>query len=172
MLYPALHCHNRATLCAGALKLQCVIGRSGLRLQSLKKEGDGATPIGRFQPRRVFYRADRVSRPLTSLPVRPLSPDDGWCDAVGSGAYNRLVRKPFRYSHETMWREDHVYDIVIEIDHNTRPRIQGRGSAVFMHLARPDLRPTDGCVALSRHGMLRLLALLTVDTIIDVGPAR
>ncbi len=136
----------------------CALGRTGRR--TLKREGDGATPIGSFRPLCVFYRADRVARPGTRLPVHRLRRDDGWCDAPADANYNRHVRHPYAASAEEMWRTDHLYDLVVVIDHNQRPRVRGGGSAVFLHLARPDFAPTAGCVALARADMLRLLARL------------
>ncbi|MFD2676495.1 L,D-transpeptidase family protein [Camelimonas lactis] len=160
--------HRSATLIAGFMRFPCVIGRSGMRPQGLKTEGDGVTPQGRFHVRRIFYRADRVKRPLTSLPATPLRRSDGWCDTTGAGVYNRHVRLPCRYGCEQMWRDDHLYDIVMEIDHNHRPRIQGRGSAVFIHLMRPDRTPTQGCVALRPRDLRLLLRHISPETVIDI----
>lgn len=160
---------NTATLTAGALRFQCAIGRSGIRPQATKVEGDGATPGGRFRPLRVFYRRDHVSRPVTTVPTIPVRTYFGWCDQPGSGQYNRLVRLPHPYGCEGMWRQDHLYDIVIEISHNARPRIQGKGSAVFIHIATTDLLPTQGCVALRRQELLRLLGVMSPETVIQFG---
>ncbi len=118
------------------------------------------TPMGRLAIRRVFYRPDRIARPRTELPVSPLSPRLGWCDATGDANYNRLVALPYPASHETLWRDDGLYDVLAVLGYNDAPRIQGRGSAIFLHLAHPDYRPTAGCIALSRQHMLLLLARL------------
>ena len=126
------------------------IGRSGLLPEDQKREGDGATPIGTYPLRRVFFRPDRVDRPQTGLPVTPLSQDDGWCDAPGDPAYNRPVKLPYAASAEQLWREDHVYNIIVEIGHNDDPVADGLGSAVFIHLAHTDYQPTEGCIALAR----------------------
>lgn len=138
--------------------IPCALGRAGMT--HAKREGDGATPAGRLVPRRVWYRADRLRRPATCLPVHAIRPDDGWCDAVGDRNYNRPVREPYPASHESLWREDGLYDIVVELGWNERPRVQGRGSAIFLHLARPGLAPTEGCIALGRADLLRLLPRL------------
>jgi L,D-peptidoglycan transpeptidase YkuD (ErfK/YbiS/YcfS/YnhG family) len=150
--------------CAG-LVLPCALGKGGISI--LKREGDGATPRGRFCLRRVWLRRDGRPGKLLRLPVRWTTPADGWCDDVGHSRYNRPVRLPFGASHEKMWREDYLYDIVIEIGWNDRPAIRNRGSAIFMHLARAGYTPTEGCVALSRPDMLRLLPRLTRDIRID-----
>lgn len=148
---------NTATLTAGPLRFQCAIGRSGVRAQGIKLEGDGATPRGCFRPLRVFYRSDRVARPFTTIPITVIRPNLGWCDQAGSGQYNRLVTLPHRFGCERMWRDDHLYDLVIQIDHNCRPRIQGRGSAVFIHVAKFDLSATEGCVAMKLKELRRLV---------------
>jgi L,D-peptidoglycan transpeptidase YkuD (ErfK/YbiS/YcfS/YnhG family) len=132
------------------------LGRGSIR--ALKREGDGGTPLGRYPVRQVLYRADRMARPRTSLPVHAIRSDDGWCDDPASRNYNRLIKLPSRRSAEGLRREDHLYDLVLVLGYNDRPRVRGKGSAIFMHLARPGFTPTDGCVALSRHDLTMLLA--------------
>ncbi len=140
----------------GPLRLACALGRSGCR--ATKREGDGATPMGRWRLVEVLYRPDRVRRPSTRLPLRPIHPTDGWCDAPVDRNYNRGVRLPYPASTERLWREDELYDIVVVLDHNLRPRVRGHGSAIFMHVARPGYRPTEGCIALSAPDLRRVLA--------------
>lgn len=133
-----------------------VLGRGGVRVD--KREGDGATPVGRFPLRRVYWRADRVVEPMTALPKQPISPQDGWCDDPADAAYNRPVVLPHPARHEKLWREDGVYDLVLVIGHNDDPVVPGAGSAVFVHLTRPERAPTDGCVAFDEADLRRLLA--------------
>ena len=147
---------TRGILVVGPLALPCALGRSGRSTR--KREGDGATPSGTWRPVLVLYRADRLPRPQTGLPVRPVEADEGWCDAVGDRNYNRPVRHPYPASAERLWREDNLYDVIVVLDHNQRPRVQGAGSAIFMHVARPGYGPTEGCIALARHHLLRVLA--------------
>jgi L,D-peptidoglycan transpeptidase YkuD (ErfK/YbiS/YcfS/YnhG family) len=142
----------------GHVQFPCALGRGGRR--SKAREGDGVTPIGQWPARQVFYRADRIARPRTALPVVPLAPDLGWCDASGDANYNRLVRLPYPASHERLWRQDHLYDLVVVLGYNDLPRIRGRGSAIFMHLARSGYRPTEGCVALSLPHLLQVVAAM------------
>ncbi|MGQ0672862.1 MAG: L,D-transpeptidase family protein [Hyphomicrobium sp.] len=144
------------TLRIGNLSLKCAIGRSGLTVR--KREADGATPEGRLILRRIHYRADRGLPPATALPRRAIRHDDGWCDEPRDRNYNRPVRHPYPASAEEMWRQDGLYDVVVELGHNDRPRSRGCGSAIFMHLARPGYRPTAGCVALDRGDLLLLLS--------------
>ncbi|MDP9195845.1 MAG: L,D-transpeptidase family protein [Pseudomonadota bacterium] len=135
----------------------CVLGRSGVRMD--KREGDGATPVGLFPLRRVLYRPDRLPPPVTQgLPVQALKPEDSWCDDPAHPLYNQPVRLPFSASHESLWREDHVYDVIVVLGHNDDPIVPGAGSAIFMHLVRPDRTPTAGCVALALDDLLALLS--------------
>lgn len=149
---------HEGILRAGNLTLPVALGRSGINFD--KREGDGRTPAGSWHIVRVLYRPDAGPRPVTALPARPIRRDDGWCDAPQHRRYNRPVKLPFAPSHERMWRDDGLYDLVLVLDHNTRPRIARRGSAVFMHIARPGFSATEGCVALRRADLKRLLARL------------
>jgi L,D-peptidoglycan transpeptidase YkuD (ErfK/YbiS/YcfS/YnhG family) len=150
----------------GALRWRCALGRSGIR--AIKREGDGATPLGRWPLRRAVYRSDHVQRPRTSLPLTPIRSTDGWCDAPGDNNYNRPVPFPYPASAEAMWRPDHLYDLVLILGHNDRPRVRGGGSAIFLHLARPGYRPTEGCIALSHRDARQLFARLNRRTMIQV----
>jgi len=134
------------------------LGRAGIR--ALKREGDGGTPLGRFAVRQVLYRADRIPRPGTRLPVRAIRAGDGWCEDPADRNYNRLVKLSPDSSADRLTRADHLYDLVLVLGYNDRPRIRGKGSAIFMHLARPGLAPTAGCIALTRHDLTMLLAEL------------
>jgi L,D-peptidoglycan transpeptidase YkuD (ErfK/YbiS/YcfS/YnhG family) len=136
---------------------RCALGRGGVIAAERKREGDGASPLGVWPILRVLYRPDRGPAPLTALPVTAILEDDGWCDAPGDPAYNRPVRLPYPASSERMWRDDAVYDIVCILGHNDPPRA-GLGSAIFLHCARPDYSPTEGCVALARADLEALLA--------------
>ncbi|MEX2009098.1 MAG: L,D-transpeptidase family protein [Dongiaceae bacterium] len=140
----------------GGRSFRCALGRSGIRAD--KREGDGATPAGCFGLRRVVYRADRLARPPTALPVAALAPEDGWCDDPADPMYNRPVRLPYAARHERLWRDDGVYDAIVVLGHNDDPVVPGHGSAIFLHVARPDYRSTEGCVALARGDLLAVLA--------------
>ncbi len=148
---------QRGLLQAGSLAVPCSLGRSGRT--HLKREGDGATPVGSWQLRRLFYRAGRMVPPRAWKVGLPIGPQDGWCETVGDRNYNRLVKMPYAASHETMHRADQLYDIVVELSHNQRPRVQGHGSAVFFHLRQPDGGPTAGCIAVSLRDMKIILGL-------------
>lgn len=145
----------------------CALGRGAIR--ALKREGDGATPAGVHPVLRVLYRQDRVARPRTALPLTAIRGTDGWCDAPSDRNYNRPVRLPYPASAETLYRTDAVYDIVVIPDYNISRRSRGTGSAIFFHLARPGYAPTEGCIAVTRAHMIRLLARLRRSDTIVVG---
>jgi L,D-peptidoglycan transpeptidase YkuD (ErfK/YbiS/YcfS/YnhG family) len=135
-----------------------VFGRNGAIDAPAKREGDGATPLGAWPMRRVHYRADRLVEPRTRLLVQRLNPQSGWCDDPDSPNYNRPVGLPCTASHENLWREDGLYDLIIELGYNDAPVIAGRGSAVFLHVAAPEWSPTEGCVATDIASLLALVA--------------
>jgi len=156
-----------ATLSVGTIAFTCHIGPTGITYN--KSEGDGATPAGRWPMRYVLFRADRVVRPITGLPVRAILPDSGWCDDPASRDYNRPVQLPYAQSHEKLWRTDHVYDMIVVLGHNDNPAIPGKGSAVFMHLSRPDRSATRGCIALSQNHLRQMLLRCGSGTILRIG---
>ena len=157
---------SRGWLLAGRQVVPVALGRGGIRAD--KREGDGATPRGIFRPVRLWWRPDRGPRPRTALPVRVSGPADGWCEDPRDRRYNRPVRLAAASGADRLWRDDHLYDLIIEIDHNTRPRVAGRGSAVFIHLARAGFAPTAGCVALRGSDLRRLLGRIGRATRIDI----
>ena len=156
-----------AVLDWGAGARRCAIGPAGIARKEV--EGDGITPLGVFALREVFFRADRIARPDTFLPVRVIAKDDGWCDAAADPNYNRLVKLPYPASAEAMWREDHVYDLVVVVGFNDDPVVAGKGSAIFLHLAKPDYPPTAGCVALAENDLRAGLAQLQAGDRIRIG---
>jgi L,D-peptidoglycan transpeptidase YkuD (ErfK/YbiS/YcfS/YnhG family) len=157
---------NLGVLLLGGRATPVVLGRGGILAN--KREGDGGTPHGRFRLRRLWWRADRTPRPVTRLPVAAITPDLAWCEDPADRRYNRPFRRSANEPGDRLWRDDRLYDFIIEIDHNTRPRIAGRGSAVFLHLARPNRSPTAGCVAMDVPAMRRLLARVGPQTRIAI----
>ncbi len=156
----------RGRLRAGACTKVCAKGGAGIR--RAKREGDGATPAGRFACLGGFFNGQSAPRPRTLLPLRATKRELGWCDDPQAPAYNRPLRLPSRFSHEDMWREDGLYDLVIVLDYNFSRRAKNRGSAIFLHCARPDFTPTAGCVALSPADWRRLLPRLSRKTVLVV----
>jgi len=135
--------------------MRCALGRAGVSAR--KREGDGASPAGSFLMRRLMYRPDRESRPSTKLPLRAMTLADGWCDDPADAAYNLPVSLPYKARAETLWRQDRLYDLVVPLGYNDDPVTPGLGSAIFLHLAREDYGPTEGCVALARGDLLDVL---------------
>jgi L,D-peptidoglycan transpeptidase YkuD (ErfK/YbiS/YcfS/YnhG family) len=157
---------TRGILLAGPLAIPVVLGRTGIRAD--KREGDGGTPRGRFRLKRLWWRADRHPRPRTFLPVRRITRELAWCEDTHDRRYNRPFLRSASEPGDRLWRDDHLYDFIVEIDHNTRPRVAGRGSAVFLHVARPSRSPTAGCVALGARELQRLLRGLGPRTRISI----
>src|SRR5690349_13059206 len=149
---------GRGTLFWQGRPYPCTLGRTGVRAD--KREGDGASPVGCFPLRAVFYREDRMAKPATRLPCAAIARDDGWCDAPADPAYNRKVRLPYPASAETLWRDDALYDIVVVLGHNDAPVVPGAGSAIFLHLMREDGGPTEGCIGVDRALALELIRSL------------
>lgn len=148
--------------------VRCALGKGGVLSAADKREGDGATPLGIWPIRYVFYRPDRLARPETVLPVVALAEDDGWCDDVSSPDYNRHIKLPSAFGHEKLWRDDHVYDLIVVLGHNDDPVVPGMGSAIFLHLAREDYSGTEGCVAVTQADLLELLKDAEPDSAIEV----
>lgn len=166
----SFHAFATGWLTGPGLQTRCALGRNGTLGADAKREGDGASPIGVWPIRCVLYRPDRETRPDTALETVALSPDDGWCDAPGDAAYNRPVKLPYPASAEALWREDHVYDLIVILGFNDEPVVPGMGSAIFWHLARADFAPTEGCIAVSREAMVAALKVARPgDTLAILG---
>ena len=153
-----LQCGNRV--------FRCTLGRGGVTTD--KREGDGATPAGAYPLRQLLYRSDRLALPTNALPTSPLRPRDGWCDDPGHSAYNRPVTLPLDASAESMWRDDHLYDLVVVLGYNDDPVVPGLGSAIFLHVASPENSPTEGCIALAKEDLLTVLADITPGSYIRI----
>jgi L,D-peptidoglycan transpeptidase YkuD (ErfK/YbiS/YcfS/YnhG family) len=167
LVRPAAGNPSRGWLTVDRQTIPVALGRGGIKVN--KREGDGGTPRGNFRPQQLWWRADRHPRPRTALPVRAIRPEDGWCEDPRSRHYNRPIRLGGSKDGDRLRRDDQLYDFIIEIDHNTAPRIAGRGSAVFLHLARADFSPTAGCISMTKSAMLRLLERIGPQTRIIIG---
>ena len=165
--------HPNGVLHHGLLSFQgktipCFLGRSGITTQ--KREGDGATPAGNFKLLYGFYRCDRTKLQASQLPLNPIGPKDGWCDAPDSPNYNSFVSLPFKKSHEIMMREDRLYDVCIVLDYNINPKTRGMGSAIFFHQSSIGKKPTEGCVAIDPEHMRLILPMLSSETRMIIQP--
>ncbi|MCI5046481.1 MAG: L,D-transpeptidase family protein [Aquisalinus sp.] len=160
---------HKGTLQCGNKTFRCALGSAGI--VAGKVEGDGGTPLARMALMEVYYRADKVSAPQTRLPVKAISPNDGWCDDPESPLYNSAVNLPFAASHEKMWRDDDIYNICVVLDWNLAPAIAGKGSAIFFHLARPNYAPTEGCIAVNEKDMRHILAVCGTNSSVETALA-
>jgi L,D-peptidoglycan transpeptidase YkuD (ErfK/YbiS/YcfS/YnhG family) len=158
--------YSDGRLVCGDRVFKCALGKGGVVEE--KVEGDSATPLGTFPLRKVLYRRDRVADIVTELPLEEITRDMGWCDDVSSGEYNKQIDLPSSYRHEKLHRDDHIYDVVCVLGFNDEPVVEGKGSAVFMHLSRENYTPTEGCVALSLEGMMTLLSRVSRDTVVTI----
>lgn len=151
----------------GGKRYRCALGKEGVTPR--KHEGDHKTPVGRFALRALLYRPDRLGGiPETALTTRALAPEDGWCDDAADPMYNRAVMLPYPASAERLWREDEVYDLILPLGYNDNPAVPGLGSAIFMHIARPDYSGTEGCVALARADLVDLLRNMGPATLLEI----
>jgi len=153
---------SKGIIIAGTRHFPCALGRGGLT--HMKREGDGATPVGRFQILRGYYRADREHICASGVEFGRITSDQGWCDAPGDRNYNRPVKLPYPGFHEKMWRRDNLYDFCLVLDQNYSKRMRGLGSAIFFHLATDEYRPTEGCVAIKKSDMRWLLGQIGAGT--------
>ena len=157
---------SQNSLISGGRQYRCALGKSGVTKK--KREGDGATPAGLFPMLCVLFRPDRVASPKTKLPVIELKQNDGWCDDPTHVDYNSHINLPHNASHEVLWREDHVYDIIVVLGYNTSPIIPFRGSAIFLHCATPTYKTTDGCVALNNLDLIEILQTCSTQTLVQI----
>jgi len=148
----------------------CAIGTSGAVPADRKREGDGATPFGTWPVRGLFYRADRNPIAYSSLPARAIRPWDGWCDDPEDPRYNQPIRHPDPASHERLWRADGLYDLIVPLGYNDDPAVPGKGSAIFLHCAKPGLKPTAGCVALAKPDLIEALMLMSPRSVLAITP--
>ena len=160
---------SRGTLTYGPLAFDCALGETGITND--KHEGDHSTPTGRYLLRWLFYRADKIPEVQSLLPQQQISKFDGWCDDPEKIHYNRYVQLPFTGSHEVLWRDDDLYDLIVVLGHNDSPAVTGAGSCIFMHIARGDFEPTEGCIALKKKDLLLLLTEIDPECWIDIKPS-
>jgi L,D-peptidoglycan transpeptidase YkuD (ErfK/YbiS/YcfS/YnhG family) len=149
--------------------VDCVFGKNGVISAADKREGDGKSPIGIWPIRKVYWRADRGGEPISCFTTIALEPNFGWCDTPTDVNYNRFVTHPYPVSAERLWREDVLYDIIVELGHNDSPPVPYMGSAIFLHCAKPNYPPTEGCVAIEISDLRKLLKLANTDSAIKIS---
>ena len=137
------------------LKFKCALGKAGVGKK--RKEGDNITPKGSYKLLGLFYRSDRIPNFKTILKKRKINKKMGWCDDVNNKNYNKLIKLPCNFSHEKLYRRDKIYDLVVPINYNTNKIARGKGSAIFLHVAKKNYSPTKGCIALKKKDLILLL---------------
>ena len=137
-------------------KFRCALGKAGIKEKKL--EGDNITPRGTYRIIKVFYRSDRIKNLTTRITKIKIKKNMGWCDDFKSKDYNKLIKIPFKYSYEKLFRTDHIYDLVILINYNYKPIIRNKGSAIFIHIAKKNYQKTAGCIALKKKHLLKILS--------------
>ena len=152
----------------GADVFRAAVGSGGIGAKT--GEGDGITPVGVFPIRRILYRSDRIARPHVGMTLEAIRPDDGWCDAPADARYNRPVKLPYRASAEALWRDDHLYDVIVILGFNDSPVVHSAGSAIFVHVARDDFAETAGCVALALDDLLKVVSELSPGDMVAIRP--
>ena len=146
----------------------CALGYGGIGIK--QREGDCITPAGNFALLNVMFRDDRQALPRTDLKVSTINKNDGWCDDPSSPNYNKRIVLPQNVSHEKLYRDDSLYDIIVDVDYNRTHPVSGKGSAIFIHVAQPDYKPTKGCIALTISDLLELLKSCTANTRLVISP--
>ena len=147
-------------------KVKCTIGKRGIK--SRKKEGDLTTPRGIFKIKELYYRKDRIKDLRTKVKKIIIKKNMGWCDDSSSSKYNKIIRLPFNFSHEKLYRKDNIYDLMLVINFNMRPIKKNKGSAIFIHVAKKDFSPTKGCIAIKKNELKKLLKIINKNTKIKI----
>tara|TARA_B100000579_G_scaffold419830_2_gene418839 strand:- start:1075 stop:1566 length:492 start_codon:yes stop_codon:yes gene_type:complete len=148
-------------------RIKCAIGKRGIR--NKKKEGDKITPIGKFKIKTILYRKDRITHIKTKINKLSIKKDMGWCDDPKSKEYNKLVKLPFKGSFEKLYRKDNTYDIILVLNYNINPIRKGKGSAIFIHIARKNYKNTLGCIAVSKRNLKKIIKKINKSTIVNIN---
>ena len=149
------------------LKLRCSIGRSGIKKKI--KEGDNITPKGKFKIIKIYYRSDRVKKFSTNIKTIKIKRNMGWCDDPKSSLYNKEIKLPFDLSHEKLYRNDHLYDLILVLNYNMNPIKKNKGSAIFFHIANKSYKKTKGCIGLKRVDLINLISKIKKNTTIKIS---
>ena len=150
----------------GKYKIKCAVGKRGITVK--KREGDNKTPAGLFKFKSIFYRKDRIRKIKTRLKKTIIKKNMGWCDDSNSKFYNKLINFPFNFKAEKFWLNENIYDVIIIINYNVEPIIKKRGSAIFLHIAKKNYKPTRGCIASSKKDMFVLINRITTKTLLEI----
>ena len=148
-------------------KFRCALGKNGIKKKM--KEGDFITPRGKYKLIKIYYRPDRIKKINSPLKKIKIKKNMGWCDDVNSKYYNKQIKINDKISHEKLYRKDSLYDILVVLNYNLNPIIRGKGSAIFLHVAKKNYSKTQGCIALKRNELLNLVSKIKKNTQIKIG---
>ena len=157
---------NKKYLTYKQYKVKCALGKRGIGKK--KKEGDLITPIGQYKIKYILYRKDRIKKIQSKLRKIVIKKNMGWCNDLKSKDYNKLINLPFNYSYEELFRKENIYDIVLVLNYNMNPIKKNRGSAIFIHIAKKDYKKTQGCVAVKKLDLLKILKKIKVKTKVKI----
>lgn len=147
-------------------KVKCALGKRGIKKK--KKEGDLITPKGNFKIKYVLYRKDRVSKLNTKLKKIAIHKNMGWCDDYKSKKYNKLIKFPFKYHAEKLYKKNNTYDIIVVLNYNMNPVKKNKGSAIFLHIAKKNYQNTEGCLAIKKNDLKKILNVINKKTIVKI----
>ena len=147
-------------------KVKCALGKRGINKK--RREGDFVTPKGVYKIKYILYRKDRVPKIKTDFYKVIIKKNMGWCDDPNSSKYNKLIKTPFNYSYEKLYRKDNIYDIILVLDFNMNPVKRKKGSAIFIHVAKKNYDKTKGCIAIKKRDLLKILKKLKKKTIVNI----
>ena len=151
----------------GNYKVKCAVGKRGIKRK--KKEGDLSTPKGTFQVKKVYYRHDKVKNLKTIFKKIVIRKNMGWCDDTRSNRYNKLIKYPFKYKSEKLFRTDNIYDIILVLNFNLNPVQKNKGSAIFIHIAKRNYKSTSGCIAINKKNLKKILKKINKRTLIKIN---
>tara|TARA_Y200000002_G_C22348337_1_gene523947 strand:+ start:119 stop:619 length:501 start_codon:yes stop_codon:yes gene_type:complete len=161
---------NKKYLTYNNYKAKCAIGKRGIG--NKKKEGDLITPKGQYKIKYILYRKDRIKKIQTKLKKFQIKKNMGWCDDRNSKKYNKLVKLPSNYGYEKLYKKENIYDIILVLNYNMNPILKGRGSAIFIHISKKNYKKTEGCIAIKKIDLLKILKELKINTKVKIGYQR
>ena len=158
---------NKKYLSLNNYKAKCAVGKRGIGYK--KKEGDLITPVGSYTIKYILYRKDRVRKIQTKVKKFIIKKNMGWCDDPKSSHYNKLVKLPFAYNHERLFKNENIYDIILVLDYNMNPVKKNKGSAIFIHIAKNNYKRTEGCVAIKKLHLLKIIKEIKFNTKVKIS---
>ena len=157
---------NKNYLTYNKLKVKCAVGKKGIG--NKRKEGDLITPKGQFKIKYILYRKDRVKKIKSKIRKIIIRKNMGWCNDIRSNNYNKLIKLPTVYNHEKLYKKENIYDVILVLNFNMYPIIKNKGSAIFIHIAKKNYKKTEGCVAIKKIQLLKIIKELKKNTCVKI----